>query len=74
MDRKRVAEKVMRAKIMLEGKKPRRAGHSDRCMIDLDPDYYGPCTCGADKVNAAANESFDPIIKVLDEALDALMA
>ena len=21
--------------------------HSDRCMIEMDPDYYGPCTCGA---------------------------
>lgn len=24
-----------------------RVVHSSHCMIDLDPEYYGPCTCGA---------------------------
>lgn len=24
-----------------------RAMHSDSCMLELDPDYYGRCTCGA---------------------------
>ena len=46
----RLIEKIVRAKVALEGAK---TGHSSRCMIDMDPEYRGPCTCGADANNGA---------------------
>lgn len=42
-------EKVVRAKVKLEGA---RRSHSDRCMVEVDPEYRGPCTCGASGSNA----------------------
>lgn len=36
-------EKIIIARTTLERGKPK---HSDRCMLELDLDYYGPCTCG----------------------------
>ena len=42
-------EKIARAKMRLEGM---TKGHSSNCPVDMDPDYMGPCTCGASEVNA----------------------
>lgn len=42
-------ERLIRAKIKVESL---RRKHDDRCMIELDPDYYGECTCGAAEHNA----------------------
>lgn len=41
---KLLMEKIIRAKVRLESMV---TGHSDNCMIELDQDYTGPCTCGA---------------------------
>ena len=46
----KLIEKIVRAKVRLESAKRR---HSERCMVDMDPDYMGPCTCGAESSNAA---------------------
>lgn len=40
-------EKIVRAKMQLEST---RVAHT--CMIDMDPDYMGPCTCGASAHNS----------------------
>lgn len=42
-------EKLLRRIFVLEQKlhEKEHPKHSDRCMIELDPDYMGPCTCGA---------------------------
>lgn len=55
-DEYKLLEKIIRAKIALEG-----AHKSHTCMIDLDPDYMGPCKCSAGEHNAK-----------IDRALDAL--
>lgn len=47
-------EKLVRAKVKLEGA---RRSHSDRCMVEVDPEYHGPCTCGASGSNSAVNEA-----------------
>ena len=46
----KLLEKIVRAKVKLESARRR---HSDGCPVEYDPDYYGPCTCGASKTNAA---------------------
>ncbi len=48
----KLMEKIIRAKIKLEGM---RKAHGDRCMIEMDPEYFGPCTCGATASNSAIN-------------------
>jgi hypothetical protein len=50
-------EKIAKAKIHLPDYE---FGHT--CMIDMDPDYMGPCGCGADKNNE--------ILKKVKRALD----
>jgi hypothetical protein len=45
-------EKIVRAKVALESAQQK---HLDRCASEVDPDYTGPCTCGADKVNTLLN-------------------
>ena len=45
----RLIEKMVRAKVALEGGK---SSHSSNCMTDMDPEYRGPCTCGADMHNS----------------------
>lgn len=45
-------EKIIRAKIELEHLRRR---HSDRCRVELDPEGFAPCDCGADGVNATVN-------------------
>ncbi|HBI26016.1 TPA: hypothetical protein DDX30_04495 [Candidatus Wolfebacteria bacterium] len=43
-DEIKLIEKMVRAKVAIEGINTK---HSPNCMVDLDPDYHGPCTCGA---------------------------
>lgn len=40
-------EKIIRAKIKLES-----SYQTHTCMIDMDPDYTGPCKCGASEHNS----------------------
>lgn len=49
-------EKIIRAKFVLQ---LRHVPHDDRCMLELDPDYYGECTCGAKAANAPNSELLD---------------
>jgi len=43
-------EKIVRAKVRLEQmKRP----HSERCIVELDPDSTAPCDCGASQHNAS---------------------
>lgn len=46
-------ERITRAKAKLEAMKTE---HSASCMIDMDPDYYGPCTCGSTKNNGRISD------------------
>ncbi len=43
-------EKIVRAKVKLEGA---LRGHSASCPVDIDPEYMGPCKCGAEASNSA---------------------
>lgn len=58
-------EKIARARLMLETRRPKRRSHDDSCMVELDPDYYGPCTCGATRANSQADSGFDDVIEEL---------
>jgi hypothetical protein len=40
----RLGKEAARADFEASKPKPRYV-HKDNCMIELDPDYYGPCTC-----------------------------
>jgi hypothetical protein len=44
----KLIEKISRTKMKLESMLRQ---HSANCMLELDPDYYGPCTCGANEHN-----------------------
>lgn len=61
-----LVEKIVRARVMIESKKGRRVGHTMNCMLDMDPDYYGPCTCGVSKANEAAAAAFDDVLETLE--------
>ena len=50
----KLVEKIVRAKVVLERAQRR---HEDHCRIEGDPEYLGPCTCGATKSNAAIHEA-----------------
>ncbi len=52
-------EKIVRAKVKLEGSRIR---HGDRCMQELDPDYMGPCTCGASAHNNGIDKALSDLI------------
>lgn len=58
MNNIKLIEKIVRAKVKLEGAK---RGHSERCMVDMDPDYMGPCTCGASTSNSAIDAALDEL-------------
>ncbi len=47
-------EKMVRAKIKLEGARRR---HSDHCVTEYDPETMAPCNCGAADLNAALNDA-----------------
>lgn len=73
MNRKAAVEKIMRAKIMLEGGSNSHVRHSDSCHLEADPDAYS-CSCGAEARHASSNAPrvFEAISE-LDEALEALL-
>lgn len=72
MNKARAIEHVVRAKVLLEQKKPATRRHSDSCPVDYDSDYYGPCKCGADAANSRAYGMFEDVLKSLNDALDEL--
>lgn len=39
-----------------------KQGHNDRCRVELDPEGYAPCNCGASSTNAA----IDRAIRILE--------
>lgn len=51
-------ERLVRAKVKLESL---RRQHDGDCMLELDPDYYGDCTCGASKHNAPFDAVMDDL-------------
>lgn len=51
-------EKIVRAKIALENAKQK---HRDRCMVEMDIDYMGPCTCGVDNMNTAITAALNAL-------------
>jgi coenzyme F420-reducing hydrogenase gamma subunit len=55
----KLVEKIVRAKVKLEAARRR---HSDRCPVDMDPEYMGPCTCGA----SSSNSAIDSALKELE--------
>ena len=34
-----------------------KRGHADRCVIEIDPDSWAPCNCGASNANAAIDKA-----------------
>jgi hypothetical protein len=60
-----LVEKIVRAKLKLEMKRPKRVEHSVSCPVDADPDYYGPCRCGAGEMNSANDDLFSDVLKEL---------
>lgn len=54
----RLHEKIVRAKVKLEGSKKE---HASNCRVVLDPESTAPCSCGATDFN-----------KVVDAALNEL--
>lgn len=51
-EEKKQHEKLVRAKVKLESLQMQ---HSSECALETDPDYRGPCTCGASKHNEPIN-------------------
>lgn len=58
-------EKIIRARVLIEARKPARRRHSDHCPVDYDSDYYGPCTCGASSANATTDSLFRDVLDAL---------
>ena len=54
----RLFEKIIRVKVKLENAKIK---HSRNCVIDLDPEGYAPCDCGASKFNAMINDILEEL-------------
>lgn len=38
-----------------------KRGHADRCRVEMDPEGYSPCNCGASN----SNSSIDRAIRIL---------
>lgn len=51
-------EKLVKAKVTLEGSK---RDHSSNCPVELDPEYMGPCKCGASSHNIKIYEALDAL-------------
>ena len=51
-------EKIIRAKVKLEGMKRQ---HATTCMVDMDPDYTGPCRCGNTDTNTKINDVLEEL-------------
>ena len=51
-------EKIVRAKMKLEGGSK---DHSDRCAVELDPEGYAPCSCGASSHNSSVQAAIDEL-------------
>lgn len=45
-------ERIIRAKIRIEDYLE-NLRHSDRCIVELDPEGYTPCNCGRDNIRTA---------------------
>lgn len=35
----------------------KKRNHDDRCIVELDPESYAPCSCGATAYNMAIDEA-----------------
>lgn len=71
MNKKFVVEKLMHAKIKLQGKKI-KVKHHDSCHLEADPDGWA-CSCGAEDHANLVNPGMDEIISEIDAALDEVM-
>jgi hypothetical protein len=54
----KLIQKIGAARSLLE----KRIPHSVSCPVDCDPDYMGPCTCGASKTN----NTYQEVLNILD--------
>jgi hypothetical protein len=52
MDAEKLFERIIRAKVKLEELKLISGQHSSRCVVELDPEGYAPCNCGASRVRS----------------------
>lgn len=59
MNAEKLFERIIRAKVKLEGMKK---GHDARCVVEMDPEGFAPCNCGATTRNAVVDE----ILKILE--------
>jgi hypothetical protein len=57
-DTMKLMEKIIRAKVKLESMKK---DHSNRCIVELDPEGYAPCSCGATSSNSNISSILDEL-------------
>lgn len=73
MNRKNVVEKIMKAKMLLNGSVSASVRHADHCHLEADPDGYA-CSCGAEgRNNSAKAPRVSEALRELDEALDEML-
>lgn len=53
--------RMTEAKLLLQQVQREGGRHSDRCVVELDPEGYAPCSCGA----SSRNGKIDDAIKKL---------
>jgi hypothetical protein len=53
-----LVEKIVRAKMNLSSC---LMNHTESCPVDYDPYYYGPCKCGASRLNNAINHALEEL-------------
>jgi hypothetical protein len=56
----KLLEKLVRTKIRLEDA-IKELHHDSRCMIELDPTSYAPCSCGVSKTRSILQTVLDEL-------------
>jgi len=51
-------EKIIEARLIA---KQAMKSHADRCVVEMDPEGYAPCNCGATAANNALQEVIDKL-------------
>ena len=57
MSQKRYEDLIGKMAVAADRLRRSKRGHSNRCIVELDPESYAPCSCGATAYNAAIDEA-----------------
>lgn len=49
--------RMTEAKMLIQQVQREAGGHSNRCAVELDPEGYAPCSCGASGRNSKIDEA-----------------